>query len=662
MREEIGIMRKSNKQVISMFFLGFVLLLTGHWARAAGLEAEMVIFNGKILTADSPDPNDFSIAQAAAIYDGKFVAVGNNDEVLEYAGPSTRKIDLGGRTVVPGLIDTHYHIYAYGEHFFPEGTRIDHSGRTTDPRITWTNKADFLAQIRTLALSKKPGEWIITSPRGGYTSSQNEPGSGPSAVVGGDIVVELQNGAVTRFDLDQVAPNNPMFLEWTQEGLVNTKALDLLLERYPSVAGVRRDGQGVPTGRLKGLAIEALQYDFYPQVPPEEIAPYHEMEMEESAAQGVTTVSTRLNPRHLAAYSWLNIRGRMPIRMAYTSEIVSLNPNVEATFSRLVGLQGGKGDNMWGAGDETLWLVGMAAGWAIDGAPASAGACVSKPYPRESFNFPVWRFQFQGPNGICTLEDPNYNFQEAFRAAAKYGFRTTAMHTAGDRAVDLYLDMVEELSKEYPDIVERRWGIDHCRYITREHARRAKKLGIIFACGPKYVYAGQRGDVGAYSELFGEAEAGDAVVPLRTLLDNGLRTTIHQDQHGFHPFLSLEVAVTRKDVIGKVWGPQQRVSRREALYMLTRWSSEYVLREKLMGSIEPKKYADFAVLSQDYLTVPEDEIAMTDSLLTVMGGKITYTQPEFASAQGLPQVGFRENPTWWKRGTPEEARRARASQ
>ena len=94
--------------------------------------------------------------------------------------------------------------------------------------------------------------------------------------------------------------------------------------------------------------------------------------------------------------------------------------------------------------------------------------------------------------------------------------------------------------------------------------------------------------------------------------------------------------------------------------MYTRWSSEYVLRENVLGSIEPRKYADFAVLSEDYLTVPEDDIAMIDPVLTVMNGKITYTQPEFATSQGLPQVGFRGNPTWWKRGTAEEASRALA--
>ena len=619
--------------------LGFVVLLTSQGAFAAGLEADMVIHNAKILTADSPDPNAFSTAQAAAIYDGKFIVVGSNEEAQEYAGPSTQQIDLGGRTVIPGLVETHNHIYAYGSHFFPEGQ--PQPGKT-DPSIPWTNKADGLAQIRTLALNKQPGEWIITS---------------PSAALMG-VVVELQKGEVTRFDLDSVAPDNPVVLHWSvqSEAIVNTKALEPLLERYPDIPGVRRDDNGVPTGQLAGLAIWTLHYEFFPQIPPEELGPLYKLEMEEVAAQGVTTESTRLYPNHLAAYAWLHARGDLPQRMAFSLETANRNPNVHATMSRLVGLQGGTGKNMWGVGDDKLWMIGMGLS-NIDHVPGIAGSCVEKPYPREAPNFPLWLHQFYGPHGLCTLSDPDYNDIEVLRSAAKYGFRVTAMHSGGDRGINSFLDAVEELAKQYPDIAERRWVIDHCRFINDEHVERAVKLGIIFSCGPKYVYAGERGDIGAYEVIYGEEMAADVVVPLRRLLDHGARTTIQLDQHGFHAFLALEVAVNRKDVSGKVWGPQQRISRREALYMYTRWGSEYVLREDLLGSIEPRKYADFAVLSQDYLTIPEDDIAMIDSLMTVVGGKIIHTQPEFASRMGLPQVGFRGNPTWWSRGRPEEARR-----
>src|SRR5262249_18366687 len=117
------------------------------------------------------------------------------------------------------------------------------------------------------------------------------------------------------------------------------------------------------------------------------------------------------------------------------------------------------------------------------------------------------------------------------------------------------------------------------------------------------------------------------------------------------------IAITRKDVDGKVWGPEQRVSRQEALYMYTRWSSEYVLKENFLGSIESRKAADFTVLNKDFLTVPEDEIGRIDPVLTVMGGRVTYSQPEFAQSQGLPVVGYQGPRTRWKRGVPEDKNR-----
>jgi len=455
-----------GKLCFVMLVVGLILLLTGRGARAAGLAADTVIYNGKILTADSPDPNNFTTVQAAAIYDGKFIAVGSNQEVLEYAGLSTQKIDLGGRTVIPGLVETHDHLYNYGAHFVPPGVKQVHQG---DPPVVWTNKAEFLTQIQTLAMQKKPGEWISTTPRGGTQGR----------------VHELQTGEVTRFDLDKVVPNNPLVITWTPttEALVNTIALNLLLERYPNIPGLMRDANGVPNGRLiSSLPVSTLEEELLPHASTADLAPYYKMEMEEVAAQGITTFSSRLAPNHLAVYASLHQRGEMPMRLAYSTEAVHRNVNSESMMSRLVGLQGGTGKHIWGAGDDKLWLIGMSMG-NIDHLINAGGSCVSEVYPREALDFPLWKRQYYGPHGRCTLIDPNYRDRETFTQMAKYGFRSTAMHSGGDLGIDQYLDLVEELSKQYPDIVERRWAIDHCPFITESHAERARKLGIMFSCG-----------------------------------------------------------------------------------------------------------------------------------------------------------------------------------
>jgi predicted amidohydrolase YtcJ len=215
---------------------------------------------------------------------------------------------------------------------------------------------------------------------------------------------------------------------------------------------------------------------------------------------------------------------------------------------------------------------------------------------------------------------------------------------------------VEEASKQYPDLLERRWAVDHCQIVHADQIERAAKLHIMFSCSPTYLYGGDKGGVGAYKILYGEKEAGDSVIPFRGMIDHGVRAVVELDQHAFHPMLALQVMVSRKDINGKVWGAEQRVSREEALYAYTRLSAEYVLREKTMGSIEPKKLADVVVLNRDYLTVPEDEIGRLDPVLTVMDGKITYSQPEFASSQGLPVTGYQGDRSRWKRGTPADAR------
>jgi len=293
----------------------------------------------------------------------------------------------------------------------------------------------------------------------------------------------------------------------------------------------------------------------------------------------------------------------------------------------------------------------------LDATSGPGGSCVRKEYPREAPDFPLWRYRFYGPHGICRLKSDEYHDLDVVRMAAMHGFRISGVHVSGDRAIDDFFDEIEAASKQYPDLLDRRWSVDHCQIVHPDQVERAQKLHIMFSCAPKYLYSGEKGGVGAFKVLYGEKEAGDSVIPFRSMFDRGIRAVVELDEHGFHPFLAMQVMVNRKDMNGKVWGAEQRVSRQEALYAYTRWSSEYVLREDELGSIEPKKRADFVVLNRDFLTVPEDEIGRIDPVLTVMDGKITYSQPEFATPQGVPVVGFQGDRSRWKRGTPDDARR-----
>ncbi|MCH7978564.1 MAG: amidohydrolase family protein [Acidobacteria bacterium] len=620
---KMGVMKKWT---VGMLLLGAMGLFPGSRALAAGMEADMVIYNGKILTADSPDPNGFTVAQAVALYDGKILVVGTNEEALEMAGPGTRKIDLAGRTVIPGIVETHQHIQSYAIRHYRPGRGI---GITDD--FKWTNKADALAQIRTIAMGKKPGEWIVVA-----TGS----GSAPPPGFFSDTTVA---------DLDQVAPNNPVNVSNGVDNsmpLVNSKALELLLKRYPQgIAGLERDENGKPTGRLLSTAARTMRYEFWPPESVEELAVMHKKEMEEAAAMGMTTVSTRMPNESMRSFHLLDQRGEMPVRVAYTSQLATESADPEMILRRYPG--------MMGNGTDWFWVIGTTAINA-DHVPSTAGACVTATYPREAINFPLWRFQMYGPHGICYLGDEKLSTaRRLVEAAAQFGWRITGYHFGGDQAANQYLDILEEVNKKYP-ITDRLFAIDHCRYITQEHVDRAKRLGMTFSCGPKYVWGGEKGDVGAFSILFGEEASGDSVVPLRRMVDAGVKPTLQSDQHGFSAFLGMEIAVLRKDKDGKLWGPQQRINRREALYAYTRWASEYVWKEKNIGTIEPGKWADLVVLDRDFLTIPDEDIHNIDPLVTIVGGQIKYTEPNYARSMGLPQVGFRENPTWWVRGRPTD--------
>jgi len=621
-------MNKTKKHLSILLFLGMVLFLNGPWAQAAGLEADWVLYNGKILTADTEDPAHFTIAEAVAIYDGKFVVVGSNQEALETAGASTRRIDLAGKTVLPGLVETHLHVHTQTARH-----HLDRSVSSTDPPLLWTSKEEGLAQLRTLALQKKPGEWIIVGVRSRTWDRGN---------------VESSPATPSITELDQAAPNQPVVLKLGDEPiLVNNRALNILLERYPQGIPVIVKGQdGKPTGLLKSGAARTMP-DFWPELSRQkvaELAPFYRKELEEVAARGVTTVGTRVDTNYsLRFYQLLDQREDMPVRMAYGTQMAAYHPQADLIYRRVPGLAG--------HGTPWLWLSGAAPG-ATDGRTGEGGACVHGNYPRDAENFPQWRELPFGPNGNCRLsQNPEDTIlRDSLLAAARFGWSVTNTHLSGDRGLDEYLDVLEEADKKY-GITDLRFSADHCTYITEEQALRAKQLGVSFTCTfPSPFVDAEKGPLGVYKVLYGIERAADSVAPYRRLVRLGLKPSAHCESHRGWAFSCLQYAITRKEEItGQVWGPQQRINRREALYTYTRWASWHAWKEKYIGSIEPGKWADLVVLDQDYLTVPEDDIAQISPLLTIVGGKISYSEPSYAASEGLPTVGFQAPPDWWER-------------
>src|ERR1051325_7856368 len=285
-------------------------ILSGSALRAQGT-ADLVLQNGKILTVDS----SFSIAQAVAISGNQISAVGQNQDIMKLAGPNTQVIDLKGRTVIPGLIDTHRHIYTtnYDGKLTPEQLQrfpIDWRGVKT--------KDDVLVQIKgTMDKYKfKPGEWV-------YFNSSGISGMGAGGTNQGSQLQILLDG-LSRTDLDTVSPNNPITLSEgipDQNGLfVNTKGLDYIMSKQgdfvKKYGRLWLDSTGKPDGHLEPPATRIV-LAAVPEPAPKDAGPEYKKMIDELDAMGLTTVSTQLTDDRIEAYQWLEQQGMMTIRMAY---------------------------------------------------------------------------------------------------------------------------------------------------------------------------------------------------------------------------------------------------------------------------------------------------------------------------------------------------------
>ena len=604
---------------------GLFLFVCGRGAHGQ-LTADWVLHNGKILTANTEDPASFTVAQAVAIYDGKFVVVGTDQEALRVAGPNTRRIDLGGRTVLPGLVHTHLHVHNQTP---THQLQNEIQPGMTDRGFRWTTKEEGMAKLRALTQGKAPDAWIVV------------PVEGEGDLDEGDELA----GAPTLADLDQAFPGRPVSLVLADRfAIVNSRALNLLLERYPKgVPEIVQGPDGKPTGFLRNAAGRTMG-EFYPALTSKrvaELSPYYKKELEEPASRGVTTLSTRMDQVSLRMYQYLAKQDDLPVRLAYGDQSGTFHPLADAIYFGAPELAG--------VGHPWLWNAGISPGPQDRGGPVG---CTQRPYPENDPGFPQWRGLPYGPHGTCFMtEDPvSPILRSSILAAARHGFSLVGTHMTGDRTMDDYLDVLEEADRLYGGIAERRFSIDHCYYLTEEQAQRAKRLGVSPSCQPPALNDTERTAYGAYRALYGVEVAGDVVAPFQRMVRLGMKPSMHCEGHRAWDFACMEYAITRKDrKTGRVWGSQQRISRREALYTYTRWASWHAHKENQVGSIEPGKWADLVVIDKDFLTVPEDEMGQINPLLTIAGGKITYSNPNFAASLGLPTVGFQAPANWWNR-------------
>ena len=600
-------------------------------ANSAAQTADLILRNGKVVTVDA----NFSVAQSVAVRGNQIAAVGTDSDVMKLAGPNTQVLDLKGRTVIPGLIDTHRHIHGeaqsdYGGDWTPEMQKVY--------KVDWRGvrtKDDVLNQVKGLMdkYQFKPGEWIHLINQMSLVGLEGGSGQSGSASFAKIIMDDLN-----RWELDKVTPNNPVAMNLGipefMGGLVNSKAVDILWARHGDV--IKKygrfwiDNTGRPDGHLEPPASRLL-LSVVPAPDPADLAPLYKKNIEELNASGITTVSTRLPQESAAAYKLLDSRGELTLRMGYGMEWVFGNlPNLDNSLQALAGNIGSGGDKVW---------ITSIAPTAIDG--AATRACTNQKR-QVAFGvidrwWPVGQCQtdseFNGAAGKGAPIQGNY-FREWTINSGRYGVRFANTHVAGDRSVGNLLNFVEEIKRQYGPEAAKNWAVDHCVLVNPKDFQRASRLGVFFSCAPKYLE-----DVApAAAVSYGEQVANTFIVPVKSLLNAGARVVFETDRNVF-VWYDIELFLTRKDKRGKVWGPQEKLDKPTALRTATRWAADYILKGDKLGSLEPGKLADLVVLDRDYLTIPDEDVSEVRPQVTIVDGKIIYLHPQFAQEYNLRPSG-----------------------
>jgi len=571
---------------------------------------ELIIYNGKIVSVDDPSlTNNLGRAyEAMAVKGDRIQFLGTTAEILTYAGPQTRKIDLKGRMVIPGIIDSHTHIHNHAYSWWAGNNRDKYAHLAKRFSVAGRTFADL---SRGIELAIKEGMSGTTKETWADISLPG--GTGPG-------MPYLRSNELTREKLDQWAPDRPVWVSANVEYKLNTKARDELLTYY----GVEPSDESLENAVQHAVTINRTRIsDRYFENNVGELANAMEHGMKSAAANGITTFSSHIiGLRFMPAYDLLRKEGRMPIRFGWAHRLCQLvEDNIPGCFLHL-GSLGNLGDNYY-------WSVGMTLG-ALDGGPPSI--CTSMEAP------PKFKSQEK-----CFLQ-PGNKYAQAIHTALKSRYRYIVNHVYGDKAVDYVMDIMDQVIQENPEITleymqDLRMTSDHCGFYPRkEQLPRMAKYKWMLSCDVAYLNRSY-----PWLSVYGNDKA-NRIAPMKTIIDGGVMPTLEfelRTESGTGPTLWAQgiQAITRKNNRGDIVAPEEAISRELALKMITVFPSYYVLREKEIGTLEVGKLADFVVYNKDYLTIPVDQIPTVFPLMTVVGGKTVILREEFARELGAQPIG-----------------------
>ena len=587
--------------------------------------ADTIFINGKVVSMDdqSTSTQVGTTYQAIAVKAEKIMKLGTTEEIRSVAGPDTQVFDLEGRTLIPGIIEPHSHMYGravqmldrLGFKYPPEGVYLTQA--TADPNDLEKTQGIIRDAIQDAVTQVDPGDWIVLN-------LGRHPEEAPQQLRLWQMTRRLTN----KKTMDLWSPENPVLMRPGLRGNVNSKALEVLEDFFPGYADSIHEtmhgdviGENIPEiGWVGSQEMSVITWElFLEKLPLNTLAQAIKIISEEAATKGISTFSSRIQfPKIMSGYATLAALGQMPIRLSAHYEIhrMPTDPQQTRQIYRRTGV-------LQGIGDDYLWIDGVASERWDSLYPESCTGpdTVAPPHIKAREVCPQ-----PGELPWDTLEN-----------AAKAGWRLAGVHMCGSESARSFFKMIDRARAvngwTMQDVRDMRMTGEHCNLIGQQPdiIQSLKDYGIILSCGPDIV-----GESPAWVKDYGE-QIEPFIIPLKTWIESGVKV-VGQHYGSSPPFNKLWQAGTRQ-FDGVVWQPQERIHRVQALKMWTSWASEYILKEDKLGTLEVGKLADLVIMDRDYFTVPVDDLLKIRTPMTMVGGKVIQIQQALADEFGIAPVG-----------------------
>ncbi len=566
----------------------FLLLLAGIACQSKKTPADLIIKGGPIYTMDEKN----SLVEAVAVNADTIVFAGKLSEAERYRSEKTETIDLKGATMTPGFIESHGHIMGLGYNEF----YLDFMGIK--------NYEELVAMVKEAVAKAQPGEWILG--RGWHQEKWDH------------LPNKMVNGFQTHEMLSEISPNNPVFLRHASGhlGFANARAMQLAgvnqlsVEKLESSLGeggeIIRDKLGNPTGIFNERA-QGLITKFIPPPSKEMDAQALALAIAVCSENGITSFhEASLDPKDserqnqiLDVYHEFRNSDKLMVRL-YVMLSGWDRKTIQEWYKR-----GPEIDT-----DKHLLTI-RSIKLNCDGALGSRGAWLLEPYTDRTDTY-----------GMATL--PMDTVLKTSRDALKYGFQVCA-HAIGDRANREILDRYEIAFKENPEKTDHRFRIEHAQHLHPDDIPRFGKLGVIAAVQAVHLSSDRPWAI----DRLGEKRIKEGAYMWQSFLKTGAKVINGSDVpvEPINPIASFYASVSRKTLKGEPEGgyePAEKMTREQALRSYTLDAAYGAFEEKIKGSIETGKLADFTVFSQDIMTVQEDDLLNTKVVMTVLGGKKVF--------------------------------------